>query len=394
MRKLTLPIIALLCVLPSLLMGQVVNQNYKPLLESAQKFNSDALIVLEDGNKVVEYYSDSESKKIQSMSVTKSIVGLAFAKLLTDGKIDSLSTPVAHYYPEWRQGQKKIITVRHLLNHTSGLQNVDNANIEVNPAADKIQLGLCASVVNDPGSTFSYNNKAVNILSGIFKKVASEPIDDYLQKNIFNEMNISDYQWATDEEGNHVAMSGLQMHGYDLAKIGQLVLQKGAWNGNQLIDKQWIDRMLNDTPSNTTEYGLLWWRIQKNRKFVISDEQISDMKEANVPENFITKMENIKGEYHSQGGVVDAIRSQFENRKQLVQFRRATLGQDIAPYSKSINGPTIGYKAAGDLGQYIVIYPNKNVVAVRMVQRTEDFDPKTDYFDTFPRMVYKLAPEN
>ncbi|MDZ7660127.1 hypothetical protein [Fodinibius sp.] len=68
---------------------------------------------------------------------------------------------------------------------------------------------------------------------------------------------------------------------------------------------------------------------------------------------------SIKGEYDSQGSVVDAIMGQFDNRKQLARFRKATLGQSIAPYDKSISGPIIGYKAAGDGGQYLVIYPKK-----------------------------------
>lgn len=386
--------ILLFFILPANVFGQITNPAYDDLLKSAKKTNSDALIVLEDGEKVVEYYSGKNSQKIQSMSVTKSVVGLAFAKSLSDGTIDSLDVSVAEYYPEWKQGQKKNITVRHLLNHTSGLQNVDNANVEVNPAADKIQLGLCASVVNKPGSTFNYNNKAVNILSGILRKATGKPIDQYVQEHLFTAMDITDYKWGTDEEGNHVAMSGLQMHSYDLAKIGQLVIQKGNWNGEQLIDQQWINKMLNKTPPNTNQYGLLWWRIQKNTNFVIGAEHINDMKESGVPNEYIAKMEQIKGEYDSQGSVIDAIRSQFENRKQIVQFRKATLGQNIAPYSKSISGPAIGYKASGDLGQYIVIYPDENVVAVRMLQRTKDFNPKTDYFGNFPKLVYRLAQES
>src|SRR6056297_572285 len=120
MRKLTLLKIVLFCILPALAFGQGIEKEYKPLIESAKKSNSDALVVLEDGEKVVEYYSDSQSEKVQSMSITKSVVGLVYAKLFSEGMIDSLSTPVARYYPEWRQGQKKDITVRHLLNHTSG----------------------------------------------------------------------------------------------------------------------------------------------------------------------------------------------------------------------------------------------------------------------------------
>lgn len=263
MKKLTILKIVLFCVLPSFALGQVFEKEYKPLLESAKKSKSDALVVLEDGEKALEYYSDSDSKKIQSMSITKSVVGLAYAKLLSDGIIDSLNTPVSHYYPEWQQGQKMNVTIRHLLNHTSGLQNIKIATKEVNPAPDKIQLGLCASVVTKPGTEFSYNNKAVNILSGIVNKVTGKPIDNYLRDTLFNKMDISDYHWGTDQKGNHAAMAGLQIHGYDLAKLGQLVLQKGSWNGEQLIDKKWIDAMLNKTLPNTETYGLLWWRSPK-----------------------------------------------------------------------------------------------------------------------------------
>ena len=260
MRKLTLLKIVLFCILPALAFGQGIEKEYKPLIESAKKSNSDALVVLEDGVKVVEYYSDSQSEKVQSMSITKSVVGLVYAKLFSEGMIDSLSTPVARYYPEWRQGQKKDITVRHLLNHTSGLQNIKIATKEVNPAPDKVQLGLAASVVNDPGTKYNYNNKAVNILTDILKKITGKSIDNYLNDTLFNKMDIHDYHWGTDEKGNHVAMAGLQMHGYDLAKLGQLVLQKGSWNGEHLIDEKWIDAMLNKTPPDTKTYGLLWWR--------------------------------------------------------------------------------------------------------------------------------------
>lgn len=102
MNKLTLQIVILFCVLPSLALGQVFEKEYMPLLESAKKSNSDALIVLEENKKVVEYYSGDKSKKIQIMSVTKSVVGLAMAKLFSDGVIDSIDVPVAHYYPEWK----------------------------------------------------------------------------------------------------------------------------------------------------------------------------------------------------------------------------------------------------------------------------------------------------
>lgn len=377
--------------IPILLSAQPSNNKYDQLITHAKKANSDALIVLKDGKNVLEYYSGSESTKIQTMSVTKSVVGLAVAKLLSDGKIDSLNTPVAHYYPEWRQGQKDEITIRHLMNHTSGLQNVANANAEVNPAPNVLQLGLCASVVDKPGTEFSYNNKAVNILSGIIKKVAGQPVDKYLQTKLFKPMGITDFTWGTDEAGNHYAMSGLAIHARDLTKLGQLVLHKGSWNGKQLIEEQWIEKLLAQGPPDTRTYGLLWWRIPKEEKYVIGDQQIEEMKESGLNKKMLSKVKEIEGNYNSIGALQSAFMSQFKGRKQLMEFRRATVGKGVNPYKKTITGPTIGYKASGDGGQYLVIYPKLDIVAVRMIKMTKGYNPKTDGFSNFAQMVYKLG---
>jgi len=385
--------IAAFCLLPAIVFGQTGNVNnnkYQPLIDAAQKTNSDALLVLKDGATVAEYYSNEKKQKIQSMSVTKSVVGLAMAKLLTEGKIDSLDMPVAHFYPEWRQGQKDEITIRHLMNQTSGLQNVANANVEVNPAPDVLQLGLCASVVNKPGTEFSYNNKAVNILSGIIRQAAGQPVDEYLQSNLFNSLNITDFNWGTDDSGNHLAMSGLSMHARDFAKLGQLVLQEGSWKGNQLIDEKRVEQMLAPGSSETSTYGLLWWRIPKKEQYLISKQQIEKMEETGLADSMVTKVKHIQGEYDSQGSLIKAYRNQFESRKELWEFRKATMGNGVKPYTKSVEGPAIGYKASGDGGQYIIIYPKQEIVAVRMVDTSASFNRKTDTFPNFPKAVYKV----
>lgn len=383
----------LLFFFPILLLGQSASNKYEPLLSAAQKANSDALVVLEDGDKVLEYYSNSESTKIQSMSVTKSVVGLAVAKLLSEGKIDSLNIPVAHYYHEWRQGQKDEITLRHLMNHTSGLQNVANANVEVNPASDVLQLGLCASVVNEPGTEFSYNNKAVNIITGIIKKVAGKPVDKYLQNKLFNPMNISDFTWGTDEAGNHNAMSGFGVHARDLAKLGQLVLQKGNWNGKQLIEEQWVEKLLAQGPPETRTYGLLWWRIPKEEKYVVGSEQIKEMRKSGLNDQMLAKVQALKGEYSSTGSLQKAFMEQFETKRAIHEVSKSHFSQVYSPLQKKLSGPTIGYKASGDGGQYLVVYPKQNIVAVRMVNVSEDYNPKTDHFSSFSQMLYSLGQD-
>jgi CubicO group peptidase (beta-lactamase class C family) len=340
---------------------------------------------------VVEYQKNQQREKIYSRSVTKSIVSLAVAKLLTNNKLDSLDTPVSHFYPEWKQGLKKDITVRHLMNQTSGLQNVDRTSVEIYPAPNTIQLGLCASVVDTPGTNFSYNNKATNLLAGIIEKVSGEKMDDYLGSSLFKPLGITDYNWNTDDAGNPYAMSGFKVYPSDLAKLGQLVLQKGRWNGQQLISEKWIDEILAQGPPQSIKYGLLWWRIPENKSYIIDDKVIERLKEAGLSDKMISYAENMKGNYESKGAAVQAILDEFKSKKELAAFRKATLGQNLPMWRESISGPIIGYKASGSDGEYMVIYPKQNIVAVRMIKVTKDYSPKTENFGAFGHLVYQLA---
>src|SRR5699024_765363 len=99
------------------------------------------------------------------------------------------------------------------------------------PSPNFIQLALSASVADKPGTKFAYNNKAVNLLSGIIQKASGQKMDHYLRGGLFKEMGITDFNWRTDDEGNPIAMAGLQIYPSDLAKLGQLVLHKGSWKG-------------------------------------------------------------------------------------------------------------------------------------------------------------------
>lgn len=370
-------------------MGQAKTQ-FSPLLKAAKKSHSDALILIQDGDKIIDYHRGSKSEKIESMSVTKSIVGLAIARLLTENKIDSLNTPVAHYYPEWRQGQKKNITIRHLMNHTSGLQNVPNTRVEIQPSADFLQLALSASVVDTPGTKFSYNNKAVNILSGIVRKASGQTMDDYLRDGLFKQMDITDFNWRADDAGHSRAMAGFQVRPEDLAKLGELVLHKGSWRGRPPIVKKWMDKLLARGSTHTIKYGLLWWRIPSGSKHVIDDEHIQVLKEAGFDPDLVNKLKKIKGSYESQSAAVQALMSQF-SRREMGRLKKTSSEKGLPPWKASNSGQIAGYKAEGYLGQYLVVFPKQRLVAVRMVKNYKDYDMKTDSFSNFTQMVYKLA---
>ena len=138
--------------------------------------------------------------------------------------------------------EKKDITIRHLLNHTSGMQNFPNTSVEIYQSPDFVKLALAAEITDKPGTKFSYNNKAVNLLGGIVKGTdkGRELITIYM-KRYLNRW-VDDFDWTADEDGNPHCMSGFKVQPRDLAKLGQLYIQKRNWNGKQLINADWFDR--------------------------------------------------------------------------------------------------------------------------------------------------------
>lgn len=382
--------------LPVIILGQSIdnsqsNNTYRPLLEAAKESNSDEVVIIEDGETVLNYQKNNDAELINTMSVTKPIVGLTIAHMISKGVIDSLDVPIAHFYPEWRQGQKKNITIRHLMDHSSGLQNVPDAREEIHPSSNILELSLSASVVDTPGTEISYNNKAVNILPGIVKEATGKHIDEYLSETLFQKLQIENFDWKTDEAGNRFGMSGLELQAKDLAKLGELVLQNGKWQDEQLIEQKWVVKLVKQAHPDSKTLGLLWTRIPKDTKYIVDESQIEKLKDAKLSQSMVEKVIELKGKYKSQGAVIEALWEQFNTEEELMEFRKATFGQGLSPWRTSSSDQIIGYKGSGDFGQYLVIYPDEKVVGVRMVKPSDDYNHQTDNFGSFPQMVYELA---
>lgn len=231
------------------------------LLERARATHTDQLLVLQDGEPLVEWADPDAPERIHVMSVTKSVVALAFGRLLLDGELETLHLPLHRLFPEWRQGRKKDITLWHLLTHTSGLQNVPNAGAEIEPAPDMVQLALAAELTADPGTEFAYNNKAVNLLGAAVEKLSGRPLDTYLETTVFREVGITGYDWIRDPAGNPVSMAGLGLSARDLARLGRLVLQGGRWDGRTVLDPDFVAEATRSQHDLYPRHGLLWWLL-------------------------------------------------------------------------------------------------------------------------------------
>lgn len=363
------------------------------LREAAEASNSSALIVLHAGRTVLATHFDTEPAPIEAMSVTKSVVNLAIGRLYTEGLVTSLDQPVHAYFPEWRQGRKQDITLRHLLAHTSGIQNVRNTNVEIYPSPDFVRLALAAELEHDPGEHFAYNNKTLNLIPAIVQQLTGQRIDDWLREGLFAEMDITRFSWSLDDAGNAHGMSGLQILPADLAKLGQLMLQGGEWEGRQLIAPEWIELSLQPAHAAAPQSGLLWWRIAGRTRFHVDQAHLDALAAAGVEAGFIERLRPLMGVHEDQADYTARIAAMFgEDWPTALRSAMAPAQGQGLGLSRREFLDWKGFAGRGYLGQYLVVYPDRNLVAVRMITAERHRYEEGRNFPEFEAMVDALLP--
>jgi len=367
--------------------GSIDAPALQQLLRAAEAAHSDAVVVWKDGRKVGAWYFGIAPKRIEAMSATKSIVNLAIGRLVTTGAIRSIDDPVSKYYPEWKQGKKRAITIRQLLDHTSGMQSDGSQEVESSP--DVVQLALAAELTDEPGTHFYYNNKAVNLLAGIVQRASGKKMDALLRSDVFGPLGITDFIWVRDSAGNPYSYARLQILPEDMAKLGQLVLDRGRWNGTQLIAPEWFDAIMRGSPLEP-RVGLLWWLLPQHTTFVVDDERLRSLAAAGADSAFIRGATTARGRYESAEAYDTALRAAFgEKYSEAYGEARTRTRMNL---ERREYGRMIGFEANGSFGQYIDIYPDQRLVAVRMIAVTDRINLPADSFENFRELVRALAP--
>ncbi|MEI9810692.1 MAG: serine hydrolase domain-containing protein [Bacteroidota bacterium] len=372
--------------------GQAISKSkLDTLLKRAAATHSEAVIIYKDNKIVTEKYFGigKPGTKVETMSCTKSIVGLAVACMLSDGLIDSLDIPVSQYYPEWKQGQKKDITLRHLVNMTTGIQNDPNASIEIYPSPDFVQLALAAELSSPPGKVWSYNNKSLNLMAGVIKKITGKRMDIYIGERLFRPLQIVDYTWSLDSMGNPHVMSGCQLRPADFARIGLLLMNKGRYNNKVIIKEDKISEV-TEPCKQFKGYGMLWWLDYEQTISVVDDEIISALQKAQLPDDFIAKAIKLKGRYGSNEEYYAAVQAAFGDNPW--EYINETLGAKDARLRKKELSGKITYRADGYLGNYIIVDPGTNTVGIRMISH-QSFKDNDDNFIDFGKLVLDLSKE-
>ena len=203
-------------------------------------------------------------------SMCKSITGMAIGMLIEEEKL-KLDENIYDIFPDHINAFSKIfrpaITVENLLTMTSGVTFNESGIVSGN---DWLGSFLNASVNGKPGKEFQYNSLNTYVLSAIVTKRTGETLTEYLTPRLFGPLGITKYYWETCPKGITKGGWGLFLCAEDMAKLGQLYLQRGKWNGQQLVSEYWIEistaRHLK-TQNDTYGYGYQLWMEQRPGSF-------------------------------------------------------------------------------------------------------------------------------
>jgi CubicO group peptidase (beta-lactamase class C family) len=206
-----------------------------------------------------------------SKSFTSTAVGLA----IEEGKL-SLDDPVIKFFPSEAPADPsenlRAMHIRDLLEMSGGHDTEPKFKVDPGPIVKEF---LAQPVLHKPGTWFRYNTPGTYTLSAIVTKATGQTVLDYLKPRLFEPLGIENPKWDASAEGYSFGGYGLYLHTEDIAKFGQLYLQKGKWNGKQIIPEKWVQAATSKEVDNDKApsgknpdwrqgYGFQFWRCQHN----------------------------------------------------------------------------------------------------------------------------------
>lgn len=260
--------------------------------------NMSGIVVRKDGNTVYEKYLNggTEADRINVFSVTKSIISILIGIALDKGYIDSVNQKILEFYPEYtvKRGERTIqnITIQDMLTMTAPYKYKYNPYTKYFTSRDWVKFSL--DVLGGKGQIGEFRYAPIvgpDILSGILVKATGQPVFDFAKENLFSPLGITVgknitfhskeeqmafYQatdisgWVAGPTGVNTAGWGLTLSPVDMAKIGQLFLNGGVWNGKRIVSEAWVTESTSEQSrwkQLDLPYGYLWWVCEQDHGY-------------------------------------------------------------------------------------------------------------------------------
>ena len=253
--------------------------------------NVHAIVIVRHGKLVFEQYfagyderwdvagqfDHDATTKHDMRSASKSVISLLVGIAIDRKLIASADEPVVKFYPEYAAvkspGWDKV-TLRHLLTMSSGMQWNENLGWDdpkndephLGREADPIRYILSKPIAKPADTVWTYNGGGTDLLGNMLERVSGKPLEAFAREVLFEPLGITDLEWKNYPMNGKIAPAvGLRARPRDAAKIGQLMLNRGAWGGRQIVSPEWIEQSVRPRYqaigyfSGIFFYGQQWW---------------------------------------------------------------------------------------------------------------------------------------
>ena len=258
---------------------------------AATNANIHAVIVARRGTLVFEQYFPGYDEpwgmgggrhdfdattKHDMRSVSKSVISLLIGSAIDRELISNIDEPVVKFFPDYSALKSPgwdNVTLRHLLTMSSGMRwdenrtwkDPENDEPHLGNEADPFRYVLSKPIAAPPDTVWNYNGGGTDLLGDVIERVSGKSLEAFAREALFAPLGISDWEWMKYRNEHIASAAGLRLRPRDAAKIGQLVLNKGAWSGRQIVSAKWIEQSV--TPrfqaigyfGGLFYYGQHWW---------------------------------------------------------------------------------------------------------------------------------------
>lgn len=234
-----------------------------------------AYVILKNDSLIHEQYWDGfgENSYTNSFSMAKTFVSILVGAAIDEGKIKSIDQPVSDFLPEFKDDSKAKLTIKHLLTMSSGINfDEDYVSPFAYPAqayygSDLKKLTYNYKIVEEPGKVFNYLSGNSELLGFILEKATGKTISDYASEKLWKPLGAAHpAYWSLDhKDGTEKAYCCFNSNARDFARVGELFLDSGKWNGTQLISTEYVLNsikladLVDDSGKKNDKYGYAWW---------------------------------------------------------------------------------------------------------------------------------------
>jgi len=342
----------------------------KTLDEMLAASSTHAFVVIRNDSVLFErYYKGYQREDISTVfSVSKSVTSLLMGIAIDEGYIESEHDPITKYIPELNNGDPMFrkLTLEHLLDMRSGVNYNENSSNPFSHIAGLYygtnQLAKLKRMKfkHEPGTVHNYQSSSTALLGLAIEKATGKELGQYLEEKVWKPMGMENRAtWSVDDKRHRSAKAfcGLNVTAIDLAKIGRLYINKGNWNGQQIVSEEWVNKAAIPKIENEG-YRYQWWSL-----------------DANAPDK--------EGNYYFADSIsaVNNISEVYQSKYKYFKVWKDHMAPDPSkPWRIVVY--TDCYFALGIMKQVVYIDPNKNLIMVRLGATGDK-----EYFN----LMYKLG---